>query len=59
MISVIYFLILSYMKRKKGTIGKAYPEIDVRIHNPDSDGFGDICLRGRSMMMGYHHIYNQ
>ena len=25
----------------------------MRIHNPDSDGFGDICLRGRSMMMGY------
>ena len=27
--------------------------MDVRIHNPDSEGFGDICLRGRSMMMGY------
>ena len=38
---------------QKGTIGKPFPEVDVRIHNPDSDGFGDICLRGRSMMMGY------
>jgi len=43
------------IKMKRGTIGKAYPEIEVRIHNPDKSGFGDICLRGRSMMMGYLH----
>ena len=54
-ISIIHFSIHSSIKWQKGTIGKAYPEIDVRIHNPDSDGFGDICLRGRSMMMGYLH----
>ena len=29
--------------------------MDVRIHNPDKDGFGEICLRGRSIMMGYLH----
>ena len=29
------------------------PELEYRIHNPDLDGYGDICLRGRSVMMGY------
>lgn len=26
---------------------------DLKIHNPDENGEGEICMRGRNIMMGY------
>ncbi|KAJ1212734.1 hypothetical protein NDU88_000383 [Pleurodeles waltl] len=33
--------------------GKTVPGCKTRIHNPDEDGKGEICLRGRHIFMGY------
>jgi long-chain-fatty-acid--CoA ligase ACSBG len=35
------------------TAGFAMPGTDLKIHNPDEDGEGEICMRGRNTMMGY------
>ena len=29
------------------------PGCDLRINNPDENGEGEICMRGRNTMMGY------
>lgn len=33
--------------------GFAMPGTDLKIHNPDEHGEGEICMRGRNTMMGY------
>lgn len=33
--------------------GYAMPGTDLKIHNPDENGEGEICMRGRNTMMGY------
>ena len=33
--------------------GKAYPGTQIKIFNPDEQGVGEICLRGRHIFMGY------
>lgn len=33
--------------------GQPLPGVDVKIDNPDENGEGEICMRGRCMMMGY------
>lgn len=33
--------------------GFAVPGTDLKIHNPDELGEGEICMRGRHIMMGY------
>ena len=33
--------------------GWAMPGTDLRIDNPDENGEGEICMRGRNTMMGY------
>ena len=33
--------------------GWALPGTDLRIDNPDENGEGEICMRGRNTMMGY------
>jgi long-subunit acyl-CoA synthetase (AMP-forming) len=35
------------------TAGFAMPGTDLKIHNPDEHGEGEICMRGRNTMMGY------
>lgn len=35
------------------TAGWTMPGQDIMIANPDENGEGEICMRGRSMMMGY------
>ena len=35
------------------TSGYTIPGLDLLINNPDENGEGEICMRGRSMMMGY------
>jgi long-chain-fatty-acid--CoA ligase ACSBG len=33
--------------------GYALPGTDILIYNPDENGEGEICMRGRNTMMGY------
>jgi len=35
------------------SIGKIMPEADYKIGNPDEDGSGELCFRGRMNFMGY------
>lgn len=39
---------------KYGTVGNAIPHVEVKIENPDSDGEGEICVKGDIVMMGYY-----
>lgn len=33
--------------------GQAFPGTQMKIFNPDEQGVGEICLRGRNIFMGY------
>lgn len=35
------------------TAGQAIAGTDLKIDNPDENGEGEICMRGRNIMMGY------
>ena len=41
--------------RRIGSIGKAFPSLDVKIDNPDEDGVGELLAKGPSMMLGYYN----
>ena len=43
----------SHLYMKSGSIGKAMGSVDVRIDTPDSDGIGEIVVRGDNVMLGY------
>jgi len=34
--------------------GEVFPGLELRIANPDAEGNGEICLRGRNTFMGYY-----
>lgn len=38
---------------KLESAGYANPGTEMKIHNPDENGEGEICMRGRNTMMGY------
>ena len=38
---------------RSGTCGKVLEGVEMLIANPDKDGNGEICFRGRHVMMGY------
>jgi len=38
---------------KTGTAGPAIPGTEMKINDPDKDGNGEICYRGRHIFMGY------
>ena len=38
-----------------GSVGKALPNCEVRIRNPNSEGIGEIQVRGPIVMRGYFH----
>ncbi len=40
-------------RRQSGTVGKALPGIELRIHEPNADGVGEVWARGPSVMAGY------
>ncbi len=40
-------------RRIPGTVGKALPGIEIRIHQPDPDGVGEVWARGPNVMAGY------
>jgi long-chain acyl-CoA synthetase len=40
-------------KRLPGSVGKALPGIELRIHQPDAEGVGEVIARGPNVMAGY------
>lgn len=41
--------------RRKGSVGIAMKNVEVRIDNKDSDGIGEIKVKGPTVMMGYYN----
>eukprot|EP01066_Platyproteum_vivax_P007433 Platyproteum_vivax@DN2908_c0_g1_i1.p1 len=37
----------------KGSVGKGYPSTDLWLSEADENGVGELCIRGRNVMMGY------
>jgi long-chain acyl-CoA synthetase len=42
-------------KVEVGSVGRALPGIDVKIHEPDERGVGEIIARGPNIMLGYEN----
>ena len=40
--------------RKIGSIGKAFPSLEVKIDNPDEHGIGELIVKGPTVMLGYY-----
>ena len=40
--------------RKLGSIGRAMPDVEVAIEDPDENGVGEIIARGPNIMAGYY-----
>jgi long-chain acyl-CoA synthetase len=40
-------------RARLGAVGTPIPGVDVRIHDPDEDGVGEILVRSPSVMLGY------
>jgi len=36
------------------TVGHKLPCIEVKIHEPDHEGIGEICVKGATVMLGYY-----
>lgn len=41
--------------QRLGSIGKAFPSLDVKIVNPNEEGIGELVAKGPSIMIGYYH----
>ena len=41
--------------RRIGSIGKAFPSLDVKIDNPNEEGIGELLAKGPSIMIGYYN----
>uniref|UniRef100_A0A6M2DNU1 long-chain-fatty-acid--CoA ligase n=1 Tax=Xenopsylla cheopis TaxID=163159 RepID=A0A6M2DNU1_XENCH len=42
-----------YNRFNLSTVGYALPGVETKIDNPDQNGEGEICMRGRHIFMGY------
>lgn len=40
--------------RKLGSIGKAFPSLDVKLSDVNSDGIGELMVKGPTVMIGYY-----
>lgn len=40
--------------RRLGSIGKAFPSLDVKIVDPNEEGIGELAAKGASIMIGYY-----
>jgi long-chain acyl-CoA synthetase len=38
-----------------GSIGKAFPSLDVKISEPNEEGIGELIAKGPSIMLGYYN----
>ena len=41
--------------RRLGSIGKAFPSLDVKIEEPNEEGVGELLAKGPSIMLGYYN----
>ena len=41
--------------QKLGSIGKAFPSLEVKIDKPDEEGIGELLAKGPSIMLGYYN----
>ncbi|MFO0586884.1 MAG: AMP-binding protein [Polyangiaceae bacterium] len=41
------------LKAKPGNVGKAIPNVEIKIENPDDKGVGEVLARGPNVMAGY------
>ncbi len=41
--------------RRLGSIGKAFPSLDVKIAEPNEEGVGELLAKGPSIMLGYYN----
>lgn len=39
---------------KIGSAGRAIPDVEIRIDNPDKDGVGEVLIKGPNVMEGYY-----
>jgi len=39
--------------RQLGTVGLTIPQVEVRIHEPNEEGIGEIWVKGPNVMLGY------
>ena len=39
---------------KTGTVGLCFPSLEMKIIDKNSDGIGEICVKGASVMLGYY-----
>ncbi len=42
------------MEFKDNSVGKPLPGVEVKINNPDSNGIGEILVKGQNVMLGYY-----
>ena len=40
--------------RKIGSIGKAFPSLEVKIDEPNEEGIGELLVKGPTVMIGYY-----
>ncbi|HOP29407.1 MAG TPA: AMP-binding protein [Spirochaetota bacterium] len=45
----------SYTKIKIGSIGAVLPGNEVKLHDPDKEGIGELCFRGIGVTPGYYN----
>jgi long-chain acyl-CoA synthetase len=41
--------------RRLGSIGKAFPSMDVKIEDPNEEGIGELLAKGPTVMLGYYN----
>ena len=41
-------------KNKPESVGKAIPNVEIMLANPDENGVGEICVKGPMVMLGYY-----
>lgn len=41
--------------RRLGSIGKAFPNMEVKIEEPNEDGVGELMAKGPTIMLGYYN----
>lgn len=53
-VCVNYFPGKDHSNHVCGTIGKALPNIEVKVDNPDADGMGELLVKGPNVMLEYY-----
>ena len=41
--------------KRLGTVGKPIPDVEIKIHEPNDEGVGEIWVKGPNIMLGYYN----